>query len=246
VRFLVLSDLHSNLEALTSVLDRARGLGWDRALVLGDLVGYGADPDAVVEIARGLPGLLAVRGNHDRIASGEGPSSDLSPAALRAAVWTRRRLSAPNKEFLARLPPGPLEFTPGGVLAHGSPGDEDQYLLDEEEGERAFEAHGFRIGFFGHTHLPGRFVRRGGSVVLLDIAGDGASFGLDESDRHLVNPGSVGQPRDGDPRASFAIFDDDERRVTVHRVPYDTATARRKILEAGLPSALGDRLLYGI
>jgi diadenosine tetraphosphatase ApaH/serine/threonine PP2A family protein phosphatase len=246
MRFLVISDLHANLEALTAVLDRARDLAWDRALVLGDLVGYGADPDAVVEIARSLPGLLAVRGNHDRVASGEDTAWDLSPAALRAAVWTRRRLSAPNRAFLAGLPPGPLEFRPGGILAHGSPGNEDDYLLDEEEGERAFAAHGFRVGFFGHTHLPVRFIRRGGSVALLDIAGDGADFDLDERDRHLINPGSVGQPRDGDPRASFAIFDDDERRVTCHRVAYDTDTARRKILEAGLPTALGDRLLYGI
>jgi diadenosine tetraphosphatase ApaH/serine/threonine PP2A family protein phosphatase len=246
MRFLVISDLHANLEALAAVLDRARDLAWDRALVLGDLVGYGADPDAVVEIARGLPGLLAVRGNHDRIASGEDPAWDMSPAALRAAVWTRRRLSAPNREFLAGLPPGPLEFRPGGILAHGSPVDEDEYLLDEEEGEKAFAGHDFEIGFFGHTHLPVRFVRRGGSVALLDIAGDGASFGLDQGDRHLINPGSVGQPRDGDPRASFAIFDDDERQVTCHRVPYDADAARRKILEAGLPSALGDRLLHGI
>jgi len=246
MRFLVLSDLHANLEALTAVLERARELGWDRTLALGDLVGYGADPDVVVEATRRLPGLIIVRGNHDRVASGERPSPDLGPSALRAAVWTRRHLSSESREFLACLPPGPLVFTPGGILVHGSPVDEDDYLLDEDEGARAFQALDFHVGFFGHTHLPGSFVSRREAVAWLDIAGDGAAFPLGETDRHLINPGSVGQPRDGDPRASFAIYDDHARQVTIHRVPYDVASARRKILEAGLPAALGDRLLHGI
>jgi diadenosine tetraphosphatase ApaH/serine/threonine PP2A family protein phosphatase len=246
MRFLVLSDLHANLEALQAVLDRAGGLGWERALVLGDIVGYGADPEAVVQATRGLQGLVAVRGNHDRVAAGEEPAGDFSASALRAAFWTRRRLSPASREFLSRLPRGPVEFGPGGVLAHGSPADEDEYILDDEEGARAFAAHDFRIGFFGHSHLPGLFLSREGAVALLDIAGDGAAFPIGDRDRHLINPGSVGQPRDGDPRASFAIYDDQERLVTLYRVPYDAEAARRKIVEAGLPVALGDRLLYGI
>ena len=158
MRCLVLSDLHANLEALTAVLERARDLGWDRALALGDLVGYGADPDAVVEVTRRLTGLAAVRGNHDRVASGEKPSPDFGPSALRAAVWTRRHLSAESREFLARLPRGPVAFSPGCILAHGSPAGEDDYLLDEDEGAKAFQALEFHVGFFGHTHLPGLFV----------------------------------------------------------------------------------------
>ena len=139
-----------------------------------------------------------------------------------------------------------MAFSPGCILAHGSPAGEDDYLLDEDEGAKAFQALEFHVGFFGHTHLPGLFVSRREAVAWQDIAGDGAVFPLSESDRHLINPGSVGQPRDGDPRASFAIYDDQARQVAIHRVSYDVDSARRKILEAGLPAALGDRLLYGI
>ena len=152
MRCLVLSDLHSNLEALEAVLAAAGSPGCGRTLVLGDIVGYGADPNPVVTILRGLPGLLAIRGNHDRVAaSGEG-AEGFNEAARQSALWTRRTLAMESRDFLAALPCGPVEFAPGKLLSHGTPLDEDQYLMDEGEARRCFDGMPFDLCFFGHSH----------------------------------------------------------------------------------------------
>jgi len=245
MRYLVLSDLHSNLEALEAVLAVARTPGYERTLVLGDIVGYGADPNPVVEILRGLPGLVAIRGNHDRVAASLEEADGFNEAARQSALWTRRSLTADNRDFLRRLPRGPLEFAPGKLLSHGTPLDEDQYLMDEGEARRCFEGARFDLCFFGHSHYPGAFVLEESRVSRRPATGDGPVTDLLPGRRYLINPGSVGQPRDHNPRGGFAIYDDASDTVAIHRVEYRAAEARAKILRAGLPRWLGDRLLLG-
>src|SRR5262249_9126866 len=140
---------------------------------------------------------------------------------------------------------GPLEFAPGNLLAHGTPLDEDQYLMDEAEARRCFDELPFDLCFFGHSHFPGAFVLDGARVVRHPAAGDAPVIDLLPGRRYLVNPGSVGQPRDRNPRSGFAIYDDASGAVTIRRVEYAVSEAREKILQAGLPRWLGDRLLLG-
>lgn len=245
MRYLLLSDLHSNLEAAGAALARAREAGYDRALVLGDIVGYGADPNTVIDLLRGLPGLLAIRGNHDKVAAGLEEGEEFNEVARFAAIWTRRALTPGNLAFLRELPRGPLEFAPGRYLCHGTPLDEDGYLLEEEEAQRCFERLDFEVCFFGHSHLAGAFVLEGTRALRRPATEDGMVVGLARGRRYLVNPGSVGQPRDRDSRCSFGIYDDVRNAVILHRAEYPAAAAREKILAAGLPRWLGDRLLVG-
>jgi diadenosine tetraphosphatase ApaH/serine/threonine PP2A family protein phosphatase len=245
-RSLVLSDLHSNLEALLAVLDDARGLAYDRVLILGDVVGYGADPGGVIEILRGLPGVVAVRGNHDRVAAGLEEGKEFNVAARSAVQWTRRALDGPGREYLRTLPQGPREFAAGRLLCHGTPLDEDEYLLEETVARRSFEAIPFDLCFFGHTHFPCHVSAEGTRVRLRAAEGDRAEFALSPGARHMINPGSVGQPRDRNPKSSYAVYDDADATVTIHRVAYPVEVVRRKILDAGLPRWLGDRLLLGV
>ncbi len=245
MRFLLLSDLHSNLEAVSAALDRAGEIGYDRALILGDIVGYGADPNAVIERLRALDGPLAIRGNHDKVAAGLDEGEGFNEAARIAALWTRRALSPDNLSFLRDLPRGPLEFAPGRLLCHGTPLDEDEYLMDVEDARRCFGALPFDLCFFGHSHYPGAFVLVGDRITRRPAAGDEAVLEIAEGHRYLINPGSVGQPRDRNTKCGFAVYDDRERRVLLVRVDYAADAARNKILDAGLPRWLGDRLLVG-
>jgi len=246
MRFLLLSDLHSNLEATRATLARAAELGYDRALVLGDIVGYGADPNAVIDLLRGLKELSAIRGNHDRVAAGLEEGEGFNEAARIAAIWTRRALTPENRAFLRDLPRGPFEPAPGLLLCHGTPLDEDEYLMDEPDARRCFEALPFGVCFFGHSHYPGAFVLEGGRVTRRPATGDEVEIAIVEGRRYLVNPGSVGQPRDRNTKCGFAIYDDGSRTVTLWRIPYPAGAARDKILGAGLPRWLGDRLLVGV
>jgi predicted phosphodiesterase len=246
MRALLLSDLHANLEATEAVLRAARALGFDRALVLGDLAGYGADPGPVVAAVRGLPGLMIVRGNHDKVVSDLEPMEGFNDQARAAATWTRAALGPEAIAWVRGLPRGPVPVAPGVILAHGSPADEDVYLLHPGEARRAFEHQPFDLCFYGHTHLPGCFSLDGDRVEWRPARGDRFDLDLEPGRRWLVNPGSVGQPRDRDPRAAFALYDDGEHRVSIARVPYPIAAARSKILAAGLPPWLGDRLLLGV
>jgi diadenosine tetraphosphatase ApaH/serine/threonine PP2A family protein phosphatase len=245
MRFLILSDLHSNLEALESALTAASSWGYDRTLVLGDIVGYGADPNPVVAILRRLPGLVSIRGNHDRVAASLEEPEGFNDAARLSALWTRQALTEDNRAFLAALPPGPLEFAPGKLLCHGTPLDEDAYLMDEAEARRCFDGARFDLCLFGHSHHPGAFVLEGSRISRRPAVEENPVIDILPGRRYLVNPGSVGQPRDRNPRAGFAIYDDTSDTVSIHRVAYPVAETREKILRAGLPRWLGDRLLLG-
>jgi predicted phosphodiesterase len=240
VAFLILSDIHANLEALDAVLDDARGR-YDRIFCLGDLVGYGADPNAVVEWARVNLGAI-VRGNHDKACTGLDSADDFHPVAQASTSWTAEALRPDSANYLRGLPRGPLPVE-GFDLAHGSPMDEDEYLIMPSDVDALRGYLESRLTFFGHTHVQGGFlVARGG---VMRIAPQG-TLDLEPDHTYLINPGSVGQPRDRDPRAAYAIYSAEERAVEYRRVAYDIEAAARKIIEAGLPTALAARLFEGM
>jgi putative phosphoesterase len=245
MRTLILSDLHANAEALRVVLSRVRRKKFDQVVCLGDFVGYGAQPNQVLDTMRTIARPKRyIRGNHDRVAAGLDDGKAFNQAARDAAIWTREHLSAPNRRFLRELPLGPLQLD-GMMLCHGSPHDEDEYVFTEMHALRILEETDANMILFGHTHLPAIYWIDGrGSVYGSEITGD-STLRLNPQFRYLINPGSVGQPRDRNPEASFAILDTRKRTVQFIRVPYDVAKTQTAILKAGLPSILAYRLTYG-
>lgn len=245
MRYLILSDIHSNWEALQAVAGEARG-GYDQALCCGDLVGYGGDPNAVVDWVRANC-AVTIRGNHDRACAGLEELEWFNPVARAAVAWTLKALTDGNRQYLRELPKGPAAMD-GFELAHGSASDEDEYVLTADEALEAFAYIESRLVFFGHTHVQGGYVWNRERVEILP-----SPFGrlrqrnmpIEPECAYLVNPGSVGQPRDGDPRAAFAIYDSDSGMVAYRRIDYDLQEAQRKIREAGLPPILADRLAVG-
>jgi len=247
MRFLVLSDIHSNAEALSAVLARVRRKRFDRVLVLGDFVGYGANPNQVIERIRRLRReTTAIRGNHDKVVCGADTGDLFNPVALAAARWTSAKLTPRSRKFLEALPLGPLEIEPGLTICHGSPRDEDAYIFSDRDAFVNFRLFDFSVCFFGHSHIPCVFTLEPHGIRVEVIEGDRVRYPLEANRRYLVNPGSIGQPRDRNRSASYAIFDSSEGVVAFDRVPYDVDKAREKILRAGLPAMLGDRLLVGI
>jgi predicted phosphodiesterase len=275
MRALILSDIHANLEALEAVLAAAEGL-WDEIWNLGDLVGYGGAPNQVIERIRPLQSLV-VRGNHDRVCCGLTSANAFNPVARTAALWTRQELSTENAAWLKEIPQGPLHPAEEGVTcAHGSPLDEDKYILNMRDAWAPLQQMDTPVTFFGHTHIQGGFTQKGhhwheirpamGRSLHASAAHSSAPATRPESwtmnlaggTRHLINPGSVGQPRDFDWRAAFALFnshvDSDPQesnsavtvaQITFHRVPYDLVTSQGRILMAGLPERLAARLREG-
>jgi diadenosine tetraphosphatase ApaH/serine/threonine PP2A family protein phosphatase len=245
MRYLILSDIHSNAEALSAVLGVVRRKH-GRFVVLGDLVGYGPSPNQVVELVRGLGAqTVLLRGNHDKVVAGVAPADDFNHTARFAATWNERRLTKANRKFLAELPIGPVELVPGVLACHGSPLDEDSYLLSAFDALEVFEQCAFQVAFFGHTHLPMFFALDGQRVRTVRVRGDRFTLRLAPGWRYLINPGSIGQPRDRDARAAFVVFDSQRGEVTWRRLPYAAARTRQRMLRAGLPAGLGDRLLSG-
>jgi len=245
VRYLILSDIHANLDALEVVLAHAEG-AWDRLLVLGDLVGYGAEPNEVTDRIRDLKPVVVIRGNHDKAATGLDDGSQFNHVARLAAEWTGEQLTADNREYLRQLPSGPIQVDALVEICHGSPLDEDHYIFDAHDAREAVMSATRPLCLFGHTHMPVMFRAVTdtfqGSVPDPDVE---TTLPLDRDARYLVNVGSVGQPRDGDPRAAYGILDDEAREVRMRRVPYPVETAQRKILAAGLPASLANRLALG-
>ena len=245
MRYLIVSDLHANWEALEAVVRHAKGQ-YDRSLCCGDLVGYGADPNSVVEWVRGNCAVI-VRGNHDRACTGQEDLEWFNPVARAAALWTLENLSADNVSYVRDLPQGPA-FVEGIQVLHGSPCDEDDYVVGADQAAQAFTYLESRLAFFGHTHLQGGFIwnqERVETIPAIALRSDRQSLDIDSSGGYLLNPGSVGQPRDGDPRAAYALYDSDRGVVDYYRVDYDVETAQRKIRDAGLPSFLAERLSIG-
>jgi len=244
MRYLVLSDVHANLEALSAVLAASAG-EWEQVLVLGDLVGYGADPNAVIDRVRALPVAAMVRGNHDKVAAGLASVDSFNHVARQAIEWTTAVLTPDNLRWLAALPQGPVSIDALTEICHGAPWDEDAYLFDERDVERARPSLGRALCLFGHTHVPSIFRIEPSVEAMLPVRGERCRVPLEEGGRYLVNCGAVGQPRDSDPRAAFGLLDSDTRELTIVRTPYDVATARTKIVNAGLPAVLAQRLAVG-
>ena len=250
MRYAVLSDIHSNLEALTAVMDALASERIDRCLCLGDVVGYGADPSACLTRLT-TSHATVVGGNHDVACLGKLDLGWFNETARRAILWTRDHLSFADLDTLRRWPL--IETAAPCTLVHGSltRPERFEYLVDLAQVVDTLTACRTLICLAGHTHVP--------CVIEFDRSRRVATRILTTSDelsriafrdephavRYLVNPGSVGQPRDGDPRASFAVIDLTERTMTIRRVSYDIAAAQRKIRQAGLPEFLAERLAVG-
>jgi predicted phosphodiesterase len=250
VRILLLSDIHANLEALEASL--AAAPTFDAVVNLGDIVGYGASPNEVTARTRGL-GKIFVRGNHDKAVTGLLDLDDFNPMAASAALWTRDELTSENLDWLRALPQGPVPLPelPQVLLVHGSAHDEDEYVVSLGDALAPLITLSTPLTFFGHTHLQGGF-------FVNDSSADGfrpeyrtvgqaesVTLQLKPDARYLINPGSVGQPRDGDWRAAFALFDTDAQVVHFHRTPYNLKEAQDRIFAAKLPPRLATRLAAG-
>ncbi|MGC1781362.1 MAG: metallophosphoesterase family protein [Acidobacteriaceae bacterium] len=288
MRALILSDIHANIDALEAVLEAApaHDVVWN----LGDVVGYNAAPNAVLQRVREI-GSMFVRGNHDRACCGLSDAEDFNPIALAAVRWTQTQLDAEAIQWLKEMPRGPVDLgivsgelkedladrsqTAGSstssaaadsawndkamtgirrrvTCVHGSLLDEDEYLLSTHDVERQMARARNRVTFFGHTHVQGEFAANAADewfplTPIYSGNDETESYELDlrESATYLINPGSVGQPRDRDWRAAFALYDDEAQRVAFWRVPYDVRLAQMRIQRAGLPEMLASRLRVG-
>jgi predicted phosphodiesterase len=248
MRILVLSDLHANATALNAALAAAQGR-WEQIVCLGDVVGYGPDPNEVTSKIREL-GAQTIRGNHDKAATGLMLTDDFNPVAKAAVDWTRSQLSPDNLKWLTDLPHGPLEVS-GIALVHGALQDEDEYVFTPEQALEGLLDSAAVVTFFGHTHHQGGFSysNAGNQLEMLNLrprfSESFTALRLSEDSRYLLNPGSIGQPRDGDSRAGFAIADLEHSVVEFWRVPYDIAAVQTRMRAARLPEALVQRLTLG-
>lgn len=249
MRALVISDIHGNLHAFEAVLAAAAGT-YDQLWNLGDAVGYGGNPNEVLDRLREV-GTLHVRGNHDRVCSGLTSTHGFNPVAAEAANWTQRTLTPANLEWLRSWPQGPISGTARAMCAHGSPLHEDHYIISMRDAWTPLQRMATELTFFGHTHVQGGF-----SQHEQEWAEDRPQYNSPDTavewkldvpagSRYLLNPGSVGQPRDTDWRAAFALYDDAAEQVTFFRIPYDLAAAQAAIREACLPERLAARLATG-
>jgi len=247
LRYFLLSDIHSNLEALDVCLKLAKGK-YHQALCLGDLVGYGPNPNEVIEKVRKLAKVI-IRGNHDKACCGLDDAAEFNPFARLATTWTRQVLTPEHFKYLRSLPTGPV-LMDGFALVHGSPVDEDEYILGPGQALPLLQSPQTQVVCFGHTHYQGGFLLtptgRFQSIRFpSDVEGLILTLPLENSARYLINPGSIGQPRDGNSRAAFAILDMDKRHVEFYRIKYDVAKTQAKMEKAGLPEPLCRRLGLG-
>jgi predicted phosphodiesterase len=243
MRYAVISDIHSNLESLTACFNKIDTLDVDRIICLGDIVGYNANPNECIDLIR-EKGVMCVMGNHDSRAAGLEEPTDFNLLAANAIYWTRNAITEENRAFLKDLPR--TLFVDNKFLAiHGWVNDTDQYILGAKDALTNFgllkEFAKTNLCFFGHTHVAISYLEVKGSVVLnLD-----SSLKLAKGINYLVNPGGLGQPRDRDPRAPFLIYDSKKSEITFYRVQYDILSTAEKIIAAGLPERVAERLKLG-
>ena len=241
----LISDIHANREALTASLHHIQAMGVDRIIVLGDIVGYGADPQFCCDQVRELQqkGALIIKGNHDEAAAGR--DNDMSPTAQAAIAWTREQIGPDEKDWLSHLPltheePGTLFVHANGWAPSGW-----GYVNKAAEAERSMRRTGHRLTFCGHTHQPAVFHMSPHRPAALFVPVTGVAIPLIETRQWLAVAPAIGQPRDGDRAAGYILLDEARRQITYQRVPYDCETAAQKILAAGLPPSLAERLLKG-
>ena len=245
VRLAIFADIHANRQAFSACLDAARARGAERIVCLGDIVGYGADPEWAVETMMGLveDGAIAVVGNHDH-AIGT-PSETMNAEAQAAIEWTRGRLSAPQRRFLAELPLTRHEDDRLYVHSEASSPSRWRYVRSTSDAARSIEATDAHVTFCGHIHRPALYSMSSAAKMTSFIPTSDVPVQLLGGRRWLAVLGSVGQPRDGNPAAAFAMVDTTSREIIYCRVPYDVETAADRIRANGLPYWLADRLLVG-
>lgn len=238
----LIADIHANLEALEAVLAELQGV--DGTICLGDIVGYGADPAACLERIRQLPDVRAVAGNHDLAVLGKFDVRWFNEFAQDAIKWTQDRISADDRSYLSSLPlTAHLE---GAILVHGSLPEEMDYITSVEDARVCFDAMPGDLAFVGHTHVSECYLARQNTRFPEQVSlWSGGQVELERELRYIVNPGAVGQPRDGNPHASFGIWDVEARVIEVKRVPYDIERTQEKMVEAGLPDYLSARIAKG-
>lgn len=242
MRYIIFSDLHSNLEALDEFIKITATVDHDKLVCLGDMVGYGADPNPCLDWIRDNVDIV-LAGNHDYAALNKTDTTYFNPYAYQSCLWTRNQLTAENKAYLETLP---AEKEEDGIYwAHSSPFEplEWHYVRSLEDGERNFSCFNNKLCFIGHSHLPLIHEKSPDAEVCSYMAPE---LDLEVGYRYLVNVGSLGQPRDGDPNPCFVIYDSEIERVEYHRFPYDFAPTQRKILENNLPQPLAERLGVGL
>jgi predicted phosphodiesterase len=246
MRYLILSDIHANLTALNTVVDAAKGR-WDKAVCLGDLVGYGPDPNGVIDRIQEL-GAVTIRGNHDKAIAGLMDGEEFNPVAQFAVQWSREQLRPENRKYLVELAKGPRSVE-NFSMVHGALHDEDEYVVSPALAVDGLLSAPTELTFFGHTHIQGGFTFKDDHIGVLHMklreGGQFSALAVEKGTRYLLNPGSIGQPRDGDPRAAFAIFDKDKSSVEFWRVPYDIEAVQEQMTREGLPEPLILRLSFG-
>lgn len=246
MRYLIISDIHANLTAFDAALNAAKGR-WEKAVCLGDVVGYGPDPNEVIDRVRSLD-AVTIRGNHDKAGSGLANADDFNPIARAVALWTREHLRPENREWLEKLPTGPLQVN-NFYLVHGAVHDEDEYVFAPAQALASLLDAPSPVVFFGHTHLQGGFTLKDEKVDGLHFKPAApqlfAPLKIEPGTTYMLNPGSIGQPRDGDTRAAFAIADLDNQTVEFWRVPYDIEAVQKRMQSVGLPEPLILRLSFG-
>jgi len=245
VRYLVFSDIHSNCEAFEKFLGQKKVKNVDKILFLGDLVGYGPNPEEAIVQFRELTDLHAVRGNHDKVIAELESSSLFNPAAAFSAEWSKLKISPANFQFLKRLPKGPQVVDRFITICHGSTFDEDYYVFSQFEAMESFKFMETSIGFFGHTHFPIIYFMRNEKLDIVPLT-ESTRIKLDANTRYLINPGSIGQPRDKNPASSFIVFDSVKMEIHFSRFTYEVSKTQKKIRDAGLPELLASRLEAGV
>lgn len=241
MKILVISDVHANLTALEAVLDRTGEM--EAVWCLGDLVGYGPDPNECIQRIQSIPHIVCLLGNHDAAVLGEIDLESFNMEARQSAQWVKKTILPENLEYLSKL--NEITTVKEVTLAHGSPRNPVwEYLLDTYSAASNFDHFSTRLCFVGHTHLPIAYQLQNGSKIAdWKLLKDGDILELTE--RAIINPGSVGQPRDHDPRAAYAIYDDDTNTWEAHRVEYDIKSVQKRITTAGLPRRHAMRLADG-
>jgi len=246
MRYLIFTDIHGNLEALQSLTKFIRRKSIDHYLFLGDLVGYGASPNEVINHVQKFKPLTLIRGNHDKAICGPAELDNFNPVAAAAISWSRKAITKSNEHFLCKIKPGPVRVDDHITVCHGAPFDEDYYIFGEFDAAEAFSCLETRLGFFGHTHFPFVYSLDDHTVRGMFIQGNFKEIKLKKGVSYLINPGSVGQPRDRNPKAACAIYDSTAETVKFYRFEYNIKVSQRKILEQHLPVGLAERLALGI
>ncbi len=239
MKFAVIADIHANLEAFRVVLDDAQKQKCTHYACIGDVVGYGANPRECLELVRKM-GMPCVKGNHDEYCSIDEHAEGFNPAAAEAVQWTRKQLSEDGRQWLRELKY--VRMVMNFTIVHATLDGPQRwgYVFDKLAAAASFPYQNTPVCFFGHTHVPVAFIRdsmvRGGTY---------SKFKVEAGKKYFINVGAVGQPRDGNPKSAYVVYDADEQTVELRRLDYDIATTQKKIREAGLPERLAERLAYG-